>query len=210
MSLIEACKSTLSVPWVYALYQRMLGAPACHQRFMESFVRPKSGDRIVDLGCGLGAGIQHLPPGVFYVGVDISKEYVEGARAKFGHRGVFLCASVDNVDLSPFAPFDVAMAFGVLHHLDDVTASAMLRLVGRALRPEGYLVALDPCRVADQPRLAKILIDYDRGRYVRTAEAYRELLSPHGDVETEILSDMLRVPYPLMVATLTFKKERIT
>ena len=207
MSLLQAGKSTLSIPWVYALYQRMVGGPACHQRFMQTFVRAKRSDRVVDLGCGVGGGMQHLPQGVFYVGVDISNEYIEAARARFGHRGLFVCASVDNVDLSPFVPFDIAMAFGLLHHLDDATASAMVRLVCRALRPGGRLVTLDPCRVASQPRLARILIDHDRGRYVRTARAYRDLLSPHGEVETEVVSDMLRVPYTLIITTLTTAAE---
>ena len=204
MSLLEAGKSTLSVPWVYTLCQRALGAPGCHRRFIASFVRPKSGDRVVDLGCGVGAGIEYLPPEVFYVGVDISERYIEAARAKFGHRGIFVCASVDTVDLSPFAPLDIAMASGVLHHLDDVTARAMIGLVGSALRPGGRLVTIDPCRVADQPRLAVILVDHDRGRHVRTAQAYRDLLAPHGHVETQVVFDMLRVPYPHIVATLTF------
>ena len=204
MSLLEAAKSTLSVPWIFTLYQWIVGAPGCHRLFMESFVRPKSGDRIVDLGCGVGASIEHLPAGVFYVGVDISERYLKAARAKFGHRGTFVCASVDAVDLSPFVPLDIAMAFGLLHHLDDVTASAMVRLVGGALRPGGRLVTIDPCRVASEPRLTRILMDHDRGKYVRTAQAYRDLLAPHGHVEGQVVSDVLRVSFPHMVATLTF------
>ena len=204
MSLLAAAKSTLSVPWVYAVYQRILGAPGCHQRFMESYVRPKPGDRVVDLGCGLGAGIQYIPPGVSYVGVDISHEYIQAARDKFGSRGIFVCASVDKVDLSQFAPFDIAMAFGVLHHLDDATVSEMVRLVSRAMRPGGRLVTIDPCPVAGQPRLAKLLIAHDRGGYVRTAQAYCDLLSSHGQVEAEVVSDMLRVPFSFMVTTLRF------
>jgi SAM-dependent methyltransferase len=171
---------------------------------MEGYVRPKLGDRVVDLGCGLGAGIQHLPPGVFYVGVDISHDYIQAARDKFGSRGIFVCASVDTVDLSQFAPFDIAMAFGVLHHLDDATVSEMVRLVSRAIRPGGRLVTIDPCPVAGQPRLAKLLIAHDRGRYVRTAQAYHNLLASYGQVEAEVVSDMLRVPFSFMVTTLRF------
>ena len=204
MSLLAAAKSTLSVPWVYAVYQRIVGAPGCHQRFMESYVRPKPGDRVVDLGCGLGAGIEYLPSGVFYVGVDISHEYIQAARDKFGGRGIFVCASVNKVDLSQFAPFDIAMAFGVLHHLDDATVSEMVRLVSRAMRPGGRLVTIDPCPVAGQPRLAKLLIAHDRGGYVRTAQAYCDLLASYGQLEAEVVSDMLRVPFSFMVTTLRF------
>jgi SAM-dependent methyltransferase len=204
VSLLEVGKSTLSVPWVYAFYQRMVGAPRCHQRFLETFVRPKGGDRVVDLGCGVGAGLQHLPSGVFYVGIDISREYIQAARVKFGRRGIFVCASVDTVDLRPFGPFDVAMAFGVLHHLSDAAASAMVRLVSRASRPGGRLVTLDPCLVTDQPRLARFLVEHDRGRYVRPVHAHRDLLSPYGEVEAEVVSDMLRIPYPLVIATVAF------
>jgi SAM-dependent methyltransferase len=141
---------------------------------------------------------------VFYVGVDISHEYIQAARAKFGDRGIFVCASADKVDLSPFAPFDIAMAFGVLHHLDDATVSEMVRLASRAMRRGGRLVTIDPCPVAGQPRLARLLIAHDRGPYVRTAQALRDLLSPHGEVEAEIVSDMLRVPYSFVITTLGF------
>ena len=131
-------------------------------------------------------------------------EYIQAARDKFGGRGIFVCASVDKVDLNQFAPFDIAMAFGVLHHLDDATVGEMVRLVSLGMRPGGRLVTIDPCPVAGQPRLAKLLIAHDRGGYVRTAQAYRDLLASHGQVEAEVVCDMLRVPFSFMVTTLRF------
>jgi SAM-dependent methyltransferase len=201
MALLNLAKSALSMSWVFGAYQHLVGAPGCHRRFIESYVRPKAGDRIVDLGCGTGASLEHLPQNVSYVGVDLSQQYIDAARTRFP-RARFLCSDVLNVDLSPYVPFDLAMAFGVLHHLDDSAAGGLVDLARRVVRRGGLLVTIDPCRVAGQPFVAKMLIDNDRGRHIRDAEGYKGLFAPRGEVETVVLSDMLRVPYSMIVARL--------
>jgi SAM-dependent methyltransferase len=202
MGLSDVAKSALSVSWVFGLYQSLVGAPACHRRFIESFVRPKAGDRVIDLGCGIGASLEHLPQSISYVGVDLSPQYIEAARARYPGRGTFVCSDVATVDLSDAGPFDLAISFGVLHHLDDVAAEAMVGLAHRVVRPGGQLVTIDPCRVENQAPIARLLIDHDRGRYIRDAERYRRLFEPWGRVETEVVSDMLRIPYSMIVARL--------
>jgi SAM-dependent methyltransferase len=201
MALLSVAKSALSMSWVFGAYQRLVGAPACHRRFIESYARPKAGDRVVDLGCGTGASLEHLPEAISYVGVDLSQQYIDTARARFP-QGRFLCSDVLTVDLSSYAPFDLAMAFGVLHHLDDAAAGGLVDLARRVVRRGGLLVTIDPCRVAGQPLVARMLIDNDRGRHIRDAERYRRLFTPRGEVETVVLSDMLRVPYSMIVARL--------
>jgi len=62
----------LSVPCLFDLYQSVVGAPACHRYFICDIVQAKTGQRILDVGCGVGAGLKYLPTGVEYVGVDIS------------------------------------------------------------------------------------------------------------------------------------------
>ena len=197
-----SAKSILSIPWAFRLYQKMIGAPQCHRRFIQEFSRPGPEDRIVDLGCGTGASVPFLPRGVRYVGIDISEDYIDAARAQFGERGTFLHADLTSVELDQFAPFDLAISFGVLHHLDNIHAGSMLRLARRVVRPGGRLVTIDPCYVERQPIVAKLLNDHDRGKFIRTADAYRSLFTPHGQVETMVFSDMLRIPYTMIVATL--------
>lgn len=44
--------------------------------------------------------------------------------------------------------------------------------------------------------MARLLIALDRGRWVRTAESYRELVaSCFAEVESAVLTDLLPVPY---------------
>jgi len=63
----------------------------------------------------------------------------------------------------------------LLHHLDDDTALAVLRMVSSRLAPGGRLVALDPCFTADQHPLARWLVKCDRGQNVRTRKGYEAL-----------------------------------
>jgi len=200
--LLTNAKSALSVPWVFGLYQSIIGAPACHRRFIETFVRPRAGERMADLGCGTGASVAYLPARVAYFGFDLSQDYIDAARARHGSRGTFVQADLTTADFSEFGLFDLAISFGVLHHLDDAAAHAMLALACRIVRPGGRLVTIDPCYSEGQPRVARFLNDHDRGRHIRDAATHRQLFVPHGSVDTVVLSDMLRIPYTMIAATL--------
>jgi SAM-dependent methyltransferase len=204
VTFVNLAKSALSHPSVFGLYQRVVGAPECHRRFLDTFAKPRARERVIDLGCGTGASLAHLPEGISYVGVDIDSEYIRAATTRFGDRATFLCSDLITADLSQFAPFDLAISFGVLHHLNDVQAQAVLELARSVVRPGGRLVTIDPCYVRGQSPIARFLNDHDRGRHIRDAGSYRRLVAPYGSVETEILSDMLRVPYTMIVATIRF------
>jgi SAM-dependent methyltransferase len=98
--------------------------------------------------------------------------------------------------------FDLVMANGVLHHLDDAQAKAMLRIAGTALRPNGRLVTLDGCFVPGQSWVARTLLRMDRGKYVRTQPAYEALArSCFAQVEASVRHDLLNLPYTLLIMT---------
>ena len=96
--------------------------------------------------------------------------------------------------------FDVVLATGVIHHLDDVQAAALFGLARLALRPAGRLVTFDGCRVPQQSRLARWLLAKDRGKFVRTQEEYLRLASARfANVELDLRHDLLRVPYTHLI-----------
>jgi cyclopropane fatty-acyl-phospholipid synthase-like methyltransferase len=158
-------------------------------------VKPTEGDRILDIGCGTGDILDHLPP-VDYTGFDLSDDYVRAARARYGNRGAFRQADVLDADLSDEPPFDVVIAMGILHHLDDDRARRLVDMACAALRPEGRLVTWDGTFVDGQPRAARWLIERDRGEYVRGPEGYATIARHvFPDVGVQIVNDGLRVPY---------------
>jgi SAM-dependent methyltransferase len=166
-----------------------------------------AGERILDLGCGPGDILAALPA-VDYLGLDVSSRYLAAARRRHPARarrpgqpgpGVAfrrLDVAAPGAGLPDQAPFDGALAVGLLHHLSDEGAQRALALAASSLRPGGRLVTLDPARRAGQARLARFLIGRDRGRGVRTPEAYRELARPHfSTVAVSVREDLARVPY---------------
>jgi SAM-dependent methyltransferase len=177
--------------------QRALGAENVRRAFAGEYLRAVPGERLLDLGCGPGDVLAHLPS-LDYLGVDVSAAYIAAARERYGTRATFRRRDLRDLDGRELGDerFDAVISIGVLHHLDDDEASGMLRLAGRALASPGRLVTLDPAIDAGQPRLARWLIGRDRGRSVRSASAYAALAGPYfGSVRTTVRHDLARVPY---------------
>lgn len=100
--------------------------------------------RVLDVGCGAGFAATYLR-GRYreYVGIDHSPKLIECATSLNDLPAAhFVARSVEDLDVCE--PFDVVVAIGVLHHLDDM-ASVLARL--RALlKPGGRLAANEPQR----------------------------------------------------------------
>lgn len=190
-------RSILSLPSVYSLTQNLFGAERARAVLAREYVRAEPGQRLFDIGCGTAQLLPHLPENVEYVGVDLSQSYIDAARVTHGDRGEFHCVDVNSVDGgSMFRDFDIAMATGLLHHLDDDQARSMFKIAYAALGPNGRLITLDGCFAAHQSSAARFIIARDRGRNVRTADQYVALASEvFREVRVAIRDDLLRIPY---------------
>ncbi len=197
--IMDFARGALSFPAVYDSYQSLIGAPRCHQRFIADMVRPTAGDRVLDIGCGVGASVRYLPAGVRYVGIDISEAYIARARADHGDRGEFFCVDAGSVKPETLGQFDLAFSFGVLHHLSDQMVARVIALVRNVVRTGGRFVTIDPCYVGGQNAIAKLLIDNDRGEFVRDRDGYTRLMTALGDVSVTVHHDLLRIPYTQIV-----------
>jgi arsenite methyltransferase len=115
----------------------------------------RSGDSILDLGCGAGfdacVAAMAVGPTGRVVGVDLSPEMLavaERGRAAGGLANVeFRQASVENLPF-PDDSFDIALSNGVLNLIPDKPAA--LREVFRVLKPGGRLQACDMGLVGEE------------------------------------------------------------
>lgn len=185
----------LRLGFVYELSQRCVRSWNSRQRFVESILRPQKGDRILDIGCGIGSILEHLPE-VDYIGVDANEHYIAMARRKFGSRGNFKVGDAGQLERMPQEEFDLVIALGVMHHCEDEIVSQMLRQASRLLRPRGRFVSHDPVYVAGQSWASRFFVGLDRGRHVRSANGIVELVRPYfHEVEERVVHDSLRIPF---------------
>lgn len=164
-------RAILSHPFIYSTLQSLMGAHQARKSFVANFVKPFPGMKVLDVGCGPADILAYLPA-VDYWGFDISDDYIKQARKRFGKAGHFQCKRLQAADLDSLPSFDVVLAMGLIHHLDDDVAIEVIRLASKALKPGGRLLTIDPCLDPSQSPIARFLIRNDRGQNVRNGAGY--------------------------------------
>jgi SAM-dependent methyltransferase len=187
----------LAGPALYNLFQILLGARAARLRWVRECLRPQPGARILDIGCGTAELLALLPADVDYTGFDMSAAYIEAARRRYGGRGRFTCQTVEAfTSAGETSGYDLAIAFGVLHHLDDGECRKLFQDARSALKPSGRLVTFDGAFLPGQSPVARYLAARDRGRNVRVPEAYAALAGGiFSNVGLHVWRNALRIPY---------------
>ena len=195
-------RSVLSHPTIYSALQIAMGARPVKTMLAKEFISAFPDHNVLDIGCGPADTLEYLPS-VNYWGFDLSKAYIEQAKSRYGSRGHFHCQEVGAATLESLPPMDIVLALGVLHHLDDATALALVALAYKSLKPGGRLVTMDPCFEEGQSRLAHFLISRDRGQNVRTKVQYQRLAaSIFPDTNAEVRHQVW-IPYTRCFMTCT-------
>jgi SAM-dependent methyltransferase len=187
-------RAILSNSFFYTAFQSIMGAHKSRQRFVKNWVKSYDGMSILDIGCGPADILEYLP-GVDYYGFDISEVYIERAKERFGVRGQFYCKELEFDDLVVLPKFDVVLALGLLHHLDDAVAQNVLQISYEALRPGGRLLTIDPCLDPTQSAVARFLIRNDRGQNVRDKQEYKELTESYFESPRVEVCHQVWIPY---------------
>jgi len=135
--LTTGIRKILGNPRVYDLFQGIAGAKKFREIYVAEFLAPTGTERILDIGCGTADILAYLPATVDYLGFDASAEYIAAAERRFGRRGRFSCQLVNEMTVDELGEFDLVMANGLIHHLDDGEVASLCRIGARALRPGG-------------------------------------------------------------------------
>ena len=188
-------RSLLSQPLVYDFLQMLMGASSARHEFVNKFIRPEAQSRVLDIGCGTAELLAFLPEYVDYVGYDPSEKYIAHAKQRYFHRGKFNIGLYDASEASRNSPFDIVIASGVLHHMDDHQVTEIMKLAHNSLCKGGRLVTIDPVLCSKQNVFARILIDMDRGQNVRTDNEYKKLANSVFSSVAGIIKYRKWIPY---------------
>lgn len=172
-------------------YQKLLGRPFVYNRVrpwivggvdMTAFygsLDADASDVIVDVGCGTGDALRYLSSFKSYHGFDIDPGAIAFARRQSAGRPevTFESRAVTAEDLAALQPSLVILA-GLLHHLDDEQAVALLELLGRTSSIQ-RIATQDPVYLPRE-RMSNLLARLDRGKFARTEDGYRGLVERAG------------------------------
>jgi SAM-dependent methyltransferase len=193
-------RSILSHPAIYNFTQSFLGVRKARKTLVKEYFPRRKELRILDIGCGTAEILEFLPEDIHYVGFDASKEYIKQAKNRFGHRGEFFADLIKSAHLDSLGKFDIVLAFGVLHHLDDPEAKTLFEIASQAVDSDGTVITVDPCFTSTQSAIARWLIEHDRGQDVRNENGYQQLASNFfSSVSSAPRHDLLRVPYTYLI-----------
>jgi SAM-dependent methyltransferase len=192
-------RKILSSPRMYEISQMFWYRRAKQAEYVRTYASPRSGEKVLDIGCGVGSVAQYFHD-VTYDGFDADPAYVNYANRKYGSLARFSHGEIGKDVSIEQESYDLVMANGILHHLDDLQVLELLRLSYRALRHGGRFLTRDGCFEDGQGAVARLLLLRDRGKHVRTREGYQTLIEQiFPDSHAIVRRDMMRLPYSLII-----------
>ena len=196
-TILDHMRSLLDSAYLFNLLEKVAGVGSVRKRIIKDFVAPFDGASILDIGCGTGAILDYFPNNIDYIGFDISHKYINHAKNKYKNRGKFYCASItDNINTLSESSFDFVISFGVIHHLSDDDATILIKKAKKYLKKNGIFITIDPVYVDNQSTFSRLLIDNDRGEYVRDTDGYMSLfLDVFSKTQGLVINDMLTCSY---------------
>ncbi len=114
------------------------------------YVAPQGGERILDVGCGVGTFAFHCAKsGAFCEGVDYSQESLEVAKRLISHFGLgkkvdFRCCDISQGLPFPDQVFDKIVAADFIEHIDEIQKIKLLSELHRLLKPQGKAIIFTP------------------------------------------------------------------
>ena len=185
--------------WNTSLYDQKHAFVSEYGKGLIPILQPRSGELILDLGCGTGHLTKTIAEsGAHVIGIDSSTSMVEAAQATYPDLE-FLVA--DAKDFSFSSPFDAVFSNATLHWIAE--AEQVVYCIAASLKPGGRLVAefggkgcVATITTAVQQSFRELLHrEVEFGWYFPSIGEYASLLEKHNlDVRSALLFER---PTPL-------------
>lgn len=159
--------------------------------YFEKFIRPKFAVKlyiekilrayfnfdkrsVLDFGCGIGANCYMFDKDV-YLGIDVDAERINYARKKYpGYK--FDCLKNNKIPAKD-CTFDFICITATIHHIPDEDFEKYPPEFFRILKPNGRIVAIEPCLFKMDIVNNSFMNFFDEGKYIRTEREYVDLFS---------------------------------
>jgi SAM-dependent methyltransferase len=159
--------------------------------------------RVLDVGCGPGTNAKEFVD-VDYLGVDLSAEYVEYARRKYGDRFAVVDVRHDPIPGQP--SFDLILVNSLFHHLETPNVRSTLSALSTRLTDDGHIHIID-LELPESASIPRRLALWDRGKFPRSLADWRNIFS---EIFEPVIFEPFSVPAqgPVLWRMVYFKGRR--
>ena len=188
-------------PTIYDAAQMFIRGKRFESIFIKNFLKIHPGMRVLDLGCGTG----WLYPLVKrlncqYKGIDVCEKRIQKCKERFGDPKAFQTAKVGNPENLSDNAYDIVVAFGLLHHLDDKEGMLLADQASEALGKSGRFLTIDGVLLEKQKILRRLILQMDRGKFIRNQQQYEKILSKRfKKFNSYIEKNLFLLPYDLFI-----------
>tara|TARA_B100000965_G_scaffold406571_1_gene446194 strand:+ start:475 stop:1116 length:642 start_codon:yes stop_codon:yes gene_type:complete len=169
----------LKYPVLYRLYQKSVRSPYSEYDFIRFIFSTFKNNqiRMLDLCCGDSFILNFVSDFIGdYLGADYSDKYISYSKNKWGNFKFLQLDLNEPSSLEKLKSFNPNFIFvnGALHHLDNETVKNINNLINEF--DKSFFLSVDPVK-HENKLMNKIMIYFDRGKYIRSKNDYSELMS---------------------------------
>ena len=165
---------------MYSLFYRFIQKILLKRSFYDDFLNVIKDDHInhiVEIGCADSIILDKLNKNFYYDGFDVVDKFIERSKKKYFNISnyKFKNQSIHEINFENYNhDKTIILLVGVFHHVSDEYIKIFLN------NTKNFKVyAIDAVRIKDQNFFTKLLMDFDRGKYVRYQEHYKDLLTQY-------------------------------
>jgi ubiquinone/menaquinone biosynthesis C-methylase UbiE len=174
----------LKFPFFYRFYQRIIRKKYDDYDFFEFFFKKlykkKKSIKVLDLCCGDSFVLNYINPFIFkYLGLDNNSLYLNSGKKRWRRHSFkfFDFSQIHKLKKEiNFYP-DVIFLNGVIHHFDDHNIKVLNNFIKNNF-PKSIFLSADPIKFNNN-FINKLMIEFDRGRFIRTLKNYKLLMKNH-------------------------------
>ena len=182
---------------LYELFQFSVVRRGTSEILRNQVLKPFGVKKVLDFGCGIGYHSKEFVDSE-YLGIEPLSDCVNKAHRIFKNsKNNFIVGDHESLKSIPDLSYDLVIALGVLHHINNSILDEFIKESHRILRVGGRLTTFDPVYHKDQSRISKWVVSRDRGNWVRTADGYLNPIQKmyRQEPRNKIFTNLLKIPY---------------
>ena len=188
----------------YRIIQRILLKNFLYDDFL-NILKTKNIKQIVEIGCADSIILKKLNKDINYDGFDVVDDFIEKSKKiNFKNKNYnFENKSIHEINFDKYdKEKTIILLIGVFHHVNDEYIKIFLE------KTKFFKVyGVDAVRLNDQKFFTKILLDFDKGKFIRSEKRYKDLLEGYKFILAR--NKYLNFDYDHLISVKNIKTDRI-